>query len=130
MIVVRLTKYLIVAALMVSIGAQWVVLQSAAWVGMAVRYSMEAGSVAEGLAETFDGEHPCALCDVVKKGQQGEKKDAKFGAVKKLELFSNASVVHISAPPVSAFHIFPMISETAVPRLLAPPVPPPRCGLA
>ena len=129
-IVVRLTKYLIVAALMISIGAQWVVLQSAAWVGMAVRYSMEAGSVTEGLAETFDGEHPCALCDVVKKGQQGEKKDAKFGAMKKLELFSNASTITVRAPLVSSIQVFRVMNATAVARLAPPPVPPPRCGLA
>lgn len=130
MIVVRLTKHLIVAALMVSIGAQWVVLQSAAWVGMAVRYSMETGSVRQGLAETFDGEHPCALCDVVKKGQQSEKKNTKYETVKKLELFANASVVDIVAPLASSVHVFDTLSETPVWRLITPPLPPPRRGLA
>ncbi|MDB6073625.1 MAG: hypothetical protein JWO89_1265 [Verrucomicrobiaceae bacterium] len=123
---VRLTKHLIVAALMISIGAQWVVLQSAAWVGMAVRYSMETGSVSKGLAETFDGEHPCALCDVVAKGQQSEKKNTKFESVKKLELFANQSCVLIIAPKPTSVHIFHTVTEVAVPRVITPPVPPPR----
>ena len=38
-------RCLLVAALMTSIGLHWAVLQSAAWVGMAVAYSVERGSV-------------------------------------------------------------------------------------
>lgn len=55
---------------MLSIGAQWAVLQGVAWVGMAVSYSIEEGSVGDGLSKTFDGNHPCSLCHIVKKGTQ------------------------------------------------------------
>jgi hypothetical protein len=71
--VIRVAQYLLIAALMVSIGAQWAVLQSVAWVGMAVSYSMKEGSITEGLSKTFDGEHPCPLCCAVKKGTDSEK---------------------------------------------------------
>ena len=46
---------------MVSIGAHWGVLQIAAWASMVSVYSAEKGLVV-GLKETFDGEHPCAMC--------------------------------------------------------------------
>ncbi len=58
---------------MLSIGAQWAVLQGVAWIGMAVSYSLEEGSVGEGLSKTFDGDHPCPLCQMVEKGTQGDQ---------------------------------------------------------
>lgn len=70
----RLPQILVVAALVVSIGLHWAVLQSAAWVGMAVAYSVEKGSLTEGLSDTFDGDHPCPLCKAVKQGQDSESK--------------------------------------------------------
>jgi hypothetical protein len=69
----RVLHSLLVAALMVSIGLHWAVLQSAAWVGMAVAYSVEKGSVVEGLSDTFDGDHPCPLCKAVEKGVESEQ---------------------------------------------------------
>ena len=65
----RLSQTLVVAALVVSIGLHWAVLQSAAWVGMAVAYTVEKGSLSEGLSDTFDGDHPCPLCMVVQLAQ-------------------------------------------------------------
>jgi hypothetical protein len=69
----RLMRGLVVLALCVSIGLHWVALQSVAWVGMAVTYSVEKGSVVEGLSDTFDGDHPCPLCKAVEKGVDSEK---------------------------------------------------------
>jgi hypothetical protein len=98
--VIRLARFLLVSALMISIGAQWAVLQSAAWISMAVSYSIKTGSVTEGLSQTFDGDHPCALCCVVKKGTESEKKDPKQEtAKKKLELFTHGRAIVVIAPP-------------------------------
>jgi hypothetical protein len=71
----RLLQSLITVALMASIGLHWVLLQSAAWIGMAVAYSVETGSVIEGVSDTFDGKHPCPLCKAVAKGLE-EDRDA------------------------------------------------------
>lgn len=68
-------RLLLAGALIISIGAQWAVLQGVAWVGMAVSYSIREGSVAEGLSQTFDGKHPCPLCLAAKKGAAGEGQD-------------------------------------------------------
>jgi len=115
---------------MVSIGGQWAVLQTAAWVRMAVTYSLQTGSVTAGLSQTFDGEHPCRMCCAIKKGTDSEKKDPKQETAKqKLELFSQERVLIVIASPASTI-TFPAVDETAVPLHHAPPTPPPRCGMA
>ena len=121
---------MLIAALMISIGAQWVVLQSAAWVGMAVSYSVKAGSVSEGLSKTFDGAHPCPMCKLVAKGKASEKKDAKVDAKQKIELFSQTSVPLVFSPPFVQKKFPLAASESAPSRITSPAVPPPRCGVA
>lgn len=121
---------MLVFALMVSIGGQWAVLQSAAWISMAVSYSIKAGSVSEGLSKTFDGEHPCKLCCMVKKGTDSEKKDPKQETAKqKIELFSQERVIFVVASPAPP-QVFAPVAEAAIQRTMIPPTPPPRCGLA
>ena len=125
--VIQLARYLLIAALMVSIGAQWAVLQSVAWVGMAVSYSMKEGSITTGLSQTFDGEHPCALCCAVKKGTESEKKDPKSKDSKKLkqDLFASESRAVVIAAP--HFVRLPQAAnEVALARFGVPAVPPPR----
>lgn len=120
-------RCLLVAALMTSIGLHWAVLQSAAWVGMAVAYSVERGSVVQGLSDTFDGEHPCPLCQAVSEGvKDGPASDgpAPVKSVKELTLalVSIPVFVFSSAPPVS----WSTTSEAAEARAQAPAAPPPR----
>lgn len=110
---------------MVSIGAQWVVLQSAAWVGMAVSYSIKAGSLTEGLSETFDGQHPCPMCKLVDQGKKSEKKAPVEHATKlKLDLFSQPRAIFVVVPFEQ--HFAPAENEAALRRHISPPVPPPR----
>ena len=113
---------------MFSIGAQWAVLQSAAWVRMAVSYSIKAGSVADGLSQTFDGEHPCAMCLAIAKGKQSEKKDPAVDATKlKQDLIASGGTIITFATPAAVY--FPRAAnETAPARRIIPPVPPPRWG--
>ena len=112
---------------MVSIGGQWAVLQSAAWISMAVSYSIQSGSVSEGLSKTFDGEHPCKLCCMVKKGTDSENKDPKQeSSKKKLELFASSEVIMISSLVVVEH---PRAEgQCASAWSVAPPRQPPRCA--
>lgn len=82
-----LGRWMLVMALMLSIGAHWALLQSAAWVGMVVRYSRE-GSFAEALNKTFDGRHPCAVCKAIKQTRTEEKqrKQQQLKTESKLDL--------------------------------------------
>jgi hypothetical protein len=120
----RFAKGLLVTALMVSIGAQWAVLQSAAWVGMALSYSLQERSVAEGLSKTFDGQHPCPLCKAVDKGKQSEKKNPTERAAKlQLDLFCNQETHFLTVPARGGFPFAE--NETGASRPLVPPLPPP-----
>lgn len=123
-------RALLVAALMVSIGAHWALLQSAAWVGMAVTYTVESGSLVNGLSDTFSGERPCPLCKVVAKGYEAEKesregqpaptktKDLKLT----LTLVSVPQYVFPSAPAAE----WSTISWTAQRLAKRPLIPPPQ----
>ena len=51
------------------------VLQTTAWIGMAIHYSQRNGIVV-GLAQTFDGAHPCLMCRAIKAANKHEQKKA------------------------------------------------------
>jgi hypothetical protein len=129
--VTRFARFLLLATLMVSIGGQWVVLQGVAWVGMAVSYSLEEGSVGSGLSKTFDGEHPCPLCKAVKKGSQEDQDSATpgekgFGKTK-VELSEDGVVFIFPPAPVRMAH--GVVVEVGVARVCVPEERPPK-GLA
>ncbi len=128
-------RLMILAALMVSIGGQWMVLQGVAWLGMAVTYSVETGSVSSGLSKTFDGEHPCPLCKAVKKGSQEERDPAapsgssgKSLAGSKAEMCSFESIRLF--PPAATRLAVVRQDLKATARTNAPDGPPPRLAVA
>jgi hypothetical protein len=128
--VLRFFRIGIVLALIVSIGAHWAVLQSAAWLSMAVTYTLETGSLNQGLSETFDGDHPCALCLAVQKGQRDQQQTPGSPKPKdlKLELFLDRSEnITLALIEKRRSEIF---EEAARPsrRAIAPILPPPRVG--
>ena len=117
---------------MISIGLHWAVLQSAAWVGMAVAYSVEKGSVVEGLSDTFDGDHPCPLCKAVEKGVSSEQqpKDGQTPPSKTKEMKLTLALVSIPRfvfPPVVP-EAWITTSSAALSRHERPVTPPPQLG--
>lgn len=126
------SRILLVAALMVSIGLHWAVVQSVAWVGMAVSYSLKTGSVVQGLSDTFDGEHACPLCHAVeeraKEPASSNDGTAPTKTVKDLKL-------HLAVASVPAFVFrarsapeWITVSVTGSTRPVVPESPPPRRG--
>lgn len=125
----KAAKLLLVAALMISIGAQWALLQSAAWVRMAISYSWEAGSLAEGLTKTFDGKHACNLCEAVKEGKDSDKKSpALESSKKKLEMLSSIPRFALTAPV--GVDLPRPEDESGLTRALVPAHQPPRSVVA
>jgi len=123
----RIARFLIVAALMVSIGLPWAALQSVAWIGMAFTYTVEKGSMVAGLSDTFDGAHPCPLCHAVSAGQEKEKKQDhdKGGSLKKkLEMLpmTQLSLWRPKIPPQE----YSWLDFRCDRRAATPPLPPPR----
>ncbi len=114
------------AALFFIIGGHWGVLQTVAWANMIWTYTTQDGSVLLGAKKTFDGEHPCPMCDSIKAAKKQEKKAPEIlSSTKKIELFAlnDASLLPV---PVSAPFQFPLprnLTAESRPHSPAAPVP-------
>jgi hypothetical protein len=112
-----------------AVGLHLVLLQCFAWVGMAVVYSQQEGSLLDGLSMTFDGEHPCAVCEYVKAAQEQEElpnAPAPKVEIKLTQIF--AEVVSWSLPqlPAAKYDRYPpLLGELRV-RAISPLEKPPR----
>ncbi len=105
-----------------TLGFHWSLLQSVAWVGMMVNYSCQ-GSVKDAMVKTFDGQHPCPLCKLVRAGKKSEKPPEAQQNVRQMDLFAeNAASFDFPPVPAPVFHV-PLLTAT---RTDAPPLPPPR----
>jgi hypothetical protein len=110
-------------ALAFSLGLHWGLFQSLAWMGMVIRYS-QAAPLKEALAKTFDGKHPCPLCEEIAKGKQSEKKSESASAGKKFECVYSGAAFFFAAPSHCWETGWPNGSLGSLAR--TPPVPPPR----
>jgi hypothetical protein len=108
--------------LCVTLGFHWGLLQSAAWVGMLVKYSQE-GSFRDAVSKTFDGQHPCPLCKLVSAGKKSEKKPEAQLDLQKFDLFAAQTAAFRFPPATRAEFSFILLTST---RGDAPPRPPPR----
>jgi hypothetical protein len=108
------------------IGGHWGVLQTVAWANMIWTYSTQDGSVLAGAKKTFDGEHPCNMCDSIKEAKKQEKKAPEIlSATKKIELFA-LNDANLLPLPVSAPFQFPLPRNlTAESRPYSPATPVP-----
>lgn len=117
------------------VGGHWGVMQMVAWAQMLRDYSQDR-SVAEAVMDTFDGEHPCPMCQKIKSCRAEEEKQKPesllkadqpgswlTAAVVALDLpespwtRENGSVGFVSPQPLSAQH------------MAGPATPPPRVGI-
>jgi len=120
----RIGHLLVVTALLAGIGGHWAILQSVAWTTM-LADNLQQGSITEAVSNTFDGDHPCAMCKHISEAKQSEKKsDALDLKVKKLEFATEQSGFVFAAP--STFHLLPLLHSNSDSQAEAPPVPPPR----
>src|SRR5581483_1507316 len=83
-VISKLPKFLVALALAGSIGLHWAFFQSVAWVGMVISYSQQA-PLTEALSQTFDGKHPCSLCNKIAEAKKGQHKSERQFEAKKLE---------------------------------------------
>jgi hypothetical protein len=118
----RLSRVVVIFAAVQILGGHWVALQTAAWIGMVANFA-QSNSLGVAIEKTFDGEHPCGLCAVVKKGQAEEQKEEAVKAVLKMEAVL-ATVAVAPAPRMARWN-FPPLTGLMTARALAPPTPPP-----
>lgn len=121
----RTLQYLLVTALILVVSGPWAVLQTVAWVGMVVSYSRD-NSIQDAISMTFDGEHPCRMCKVVKEGRESEKESRGTLNVQngKFELFLEVrpAIVFSLGGSVDTKERFTKAAPRRDPPLLRPPI--------
>ncbi|NJL19512.1 MAG: hypothetical protein HC901_04545 [Bdellovibrionaceae bacterium] len=123
-----LAKPLCWLAMLLVSGAHWFILQSIAWAGMLLLYSANDGLPA-GVAKTFDGQHPCALCEKVDEGRRSEEapKLPLLKLDKKADWFAQLRPLSLAVrTPLPAPDHFPASLLTEASRFDVPETPPPR----
>jgi hypothetical protein len=121
-VLIRLHKWLVVLALVASIGGHWAFLQSVAWVGMAVTYSKDS-NLSQALEKTFDGHHLCKLCKIVRAGKKAE--DCNDGKIelKKFDIIASVPQYFIfQSPSIIPQPCFSALTQRAEAPLLPPPL--------
>jgi hypothetical protein len=117
-----INRAIVAVVLALSIGVQWPLLQSIAWLNMLVTFSAQEG-IQQAVTKTFDGKHPCKLCKFVNEGKQAEKKKDTQHSLKKFDpMLVTAVEVRIEGSPSAAM---PSMSPVAVSRSYPPLSPPP-----
>ena len=121
----QLGRILLIVALLLSGGTHWFALQSIAWTTMIVARARET-SVVDAVKQTFDGAHPCSLCEKIGKGRETEKQHDGPVLTAKIELFYESARVVLHPPQPAVWTIGPLLAIYA--RTQVPALPPPRLG--
>ena len=122
-----MNKMMILCCALYLSGAHWMVLQTTAWTGMLISRSLSA-SVVEALDSTFDGQHPCRMCEAISSGKQTEERSQK--ELELLKKGGDLKFVEFCAlsvqPPVGAVPVlWPDLTFPSERCADAPPTPPP-----
>lgn len=120
----RLFQYAVVFAMVLAVGGPWAVLQTAAWCSMAINYSRQA-PLRVALKETFDGKHPCSLCEVVRKGRSEDRRGPTAPRAIRIEAALPTATGELWSGRLPCRPVFSS-DQTAISRFERPPLPPPR----
>lgn len=122
--------WVVAVALFIVAGGHWGTMQTVAWVGMLWNYTQADDSLLSGVKKTFDGEHPCTMCESIKTAKEKEQsKPVTLVSAKKIE--SLPAPVHAALPlPDCREFVFPAAADVRpAARVEAPPVPVPIADL-
>ena len=113
-------------------GGHWAVLQSVAWVEMLHSYSQHSGSMAVAFEKTFDGQHPCELCQQIQAGKAKERRESPTAPSTKDDAKVKAllvdSVLPAFARTTEEISFRRAVFAPGSRRAERPPTPPPRRG--
>ena len=123
----KIVRWLVVSALCISVGGPWLALQSIAWGVMIAKYS-QSGTIAQAVAQTFDGQHACSLCQGIAKAQQSEKKREAQSLPSKPDLICATRFIVLAASHKE--FSYPLLAAGVLTVVHRPAVPPPRSELA
>lgn len=119
----RALRLSLVAAMLSSMGAQWMLLQGAAWTRMTLERVGERGFAAA-LASAADGSSECSLCLTARRGAaESEKRGHGGAAVSRLDFIAPAPVA-VSPSRVSSSLVAAAPGRALRrPRAVEPPPP-------
>jgi hypothetical protein len=117
--------WLLIGTLFLSFGGGLAVLQTFAWGKMLVGYS-STSSLQEAVKKTFDGEHPCSLCKVVKENKKKEEKKPLLKAESKKEAPLTAAIRLKNPLGVTAVYFLPGYFGHDAEVIIGVPLQPPR----
>ncbi|MBN8247379.1 MAG: hypothetical protein J0L84_08040 [Verrucomicrobia bacterium] len=120
----RSLRLISVVLVCLSLGLHWAALQSVAWTTMVIERTCS-GSFGDALVTTFDGQHPCKLCQVVQAGQTADDTAGALVHGLKLEGFAAVSLVIPGEPP-GGQDLGGTFLRVPAERSQPPPLPPPR----
>jgi hypothetical protein len=116
-------KIIAIVALCSAVGLQWLALQSFAWSGMMISNATRV-SFCEAVKRTFDGAHPCPLCQFVNKGKTSQQKGDVQATATKIDIVCVSRLIRL-LPASEQFE--PGSSNAWFSEIkYAPPAPPPR----
>jgi hypothetical protein len=121
----------VLLAWFIATGAQWDLVQSFAWGRMIAGYSRTM-PLAEAVRLTFQPDNLCSICQMVSVAKQQQSKEAGApgsSAVSKAPLIFQAAPSVVVAPPAVAHWRAVGLTVAGIGRT-APPLPPPRLGVA
>ncbi|MFM8809379.1 MAG: hypothetical protein ACKOJB_10855 [Chthoniobacterales bacterium] len=129
-LIVLLGPWCIAVALFLLAGGHWGAMQTMAWAGMLWNYTQTDGSLLSGVKKTFDGEHPCTMCDSIKTAKEKEQsKPVTLVSAKKIESLPAPMRAVLPLRECRDF-VFPVAAEVKLAaRADAPPVPVPIADL-
>jgi hypothetical protein len=111
-------------------GGQWGMLQMVAWGRMIVEYSAERG-LAQGIEDTFDGEHGCSMCKKIWEEHNKQKRDQQnLTQLEKLvKVFPATEAVALSkrwSSPEQSHLAYALPQQMSAQWSSGPEAPPPR----
>jgi len=112
-----------IVALCCAIGLQWLALQSIAWTAMIVDNAKHT-SLCRAIAQTFDGAHPCSLCQIVNNGKSTERKSDLQPLTLKIDMICVSRTTSFLQPFIPIEYAACDFSFNKLGR--SPPSPPPR----
>ncbi len=121
----RASQYLLIGTLVVSLGGHLALLQTIAWGTMLVGFSRTA-TLEEAAKKTFDGNHPCHLCKVVKESKSQEERKPLVKSEMKLDVVLPLAVRLKEPRGVPTMTLPPVYLDRDSDVSLAVPLQPPR----
>jgi hypothetical protein len=123
-----LGRWMLVIAMITAIGGHFMFLQSVAWTTMVIS-NVQHGNLGEALEKTFDGQHPCPICESIQKARESEgKQQPSQVSLAKLNLFHQARAITLA--PILVCWEQRTGNTFALQRPQRPPLQPPRSFVA